>query len=265
MRPTIFVLVLFLAGCSSIPPARTSDLSRRETVRVPILLYHHIQDLPGDASDSLRRWTLTPAQFVEHMDWVAQQGFDVITMAQMNEHLNHGAPLPAHPIILTFDDGWKDNYTAVLPVLRKYRFPATFFITTESVGHSAFVTWEELKAMSEQGMDIQAHSVTHPHLTKLKDEAARREIEDSKKVIESRLGTAVVVFAYPFGNYSEKIISMVKDAGYESATIVSGNNLGYLYRADRSYALSRIAIEGGNTVEDLAQSVREMKENHVSY
>jgi peptidoglycan/xylan/chitin deacetylase (PgdA/CDA1 family) len=265
MRPTILVLSLFLAGCSSIPPARTTDPARVETARVPILLYHHIQDLPSDASDSLRRWTLTPDQFVEHMEWVAQQGFDVITMAQMNEHLKHGTPLPAHPIILTFDDGWKDNYTAVLPILRKYRFPATFFITTESVGHSAFVTWEELKVMSEAGMDIQAHSVTHPHLTKLKDAAVRREIEDSKKAIESPLGTAVVVFAYPFGSYSEKIISMVKDAGYESATIVSGSNLGYLYREDRSYTLSRIAIEGDMTLEDLAQNVEDMKENHVSY
>ena len=261
MRRCFLIVLLLLVFVLNMPAVSIADQRPRETAQVPILLYHHIQELPADASDALRRWSLTPEQFAEHIRWIDEQGFSVINMAQLNDHLQHGTPLPKRPLILTFDDGWKDHYTVVFPLLDKYHFTATFFITTESVGHSAFVAWEDLQKMEAAGMDIQSHSVTHPHLTRLKDAEAIDEIKESKKELESHLKKPLTVFAYPFGNYSDKIIAMVKAAGYESATIVNGSNVGYLYRADRTYTLGRIAIEGDMILENIAQSVEQV-ENH---
>ncbi len=265
MKNKEFGFILLMSVCVNF--CLTKDVSAQgvPTARVPILLYHHIQEVSGHAKGALCRWSLSPQKFANQMDWIAEEGFAVITMAQLNDHLRHNTPLPAHPIILTFDDGWKDHYSVVMPILAKHHFSATFFITTDSVGHTDFVTWDELKKMAQAGMDIQAHSLTHPKLNQLTEQQAYREISESKKVLESHLGKRVFIFAYPFGRYTQKIIELVKSAGYESATVVSGNNIGYLYRADRSYTLSRIAVEGDATLQGLSQSIKQMKENHVEY
>lgn len=261
MRLAISILCVTLAGCSSLPALRerTSD-KYRPVAAVPVLLYHHVHDIPAEATKALRRWSVTPKQLEEHMAWIEKQGFAVISMARLNQALKDGQPLPDKPIVLTFDDGWKDHYSVVFPLLEKYHYPGTFFITTDSVGHSAFMSWDELKIMAQSKFaDIQSHSVTHPHLTRLNDEKAYAEILQSKKALEENLQKPVTVFAYPFGNYSEKTIAMAKAAGYESATIVDGSNIGYLLRSDRTYTLRRIAIEGHMTIEDVARSIENVK------
>ncbi len=260
MSRTVFILFLFSAGLLSVKLAHADP---RDTVPVPVLLYHHIQVTPDDASAALRRWSVTPEQFALHIQWIQQKGFTVMSVLELSQYIQKGSPLPKNPLVLTFDDGWKDHYTIVFPVLRKYHFPATFFITTESAGHSAFVTWEDLKDMAASPVaDIQSHSVTHPHLTGLSDQQAYREITESRKALESHLQKPVTIFAYPFGNYSEKVIEMVKKAGYQSAVVVSGSNIGYIYRADKTYTMGRIAIEGDMTLKDLEKSIQHVRGNH---
>ena len=220
----------------------------------PILLYHHIQDLPAKASAPFRRWSLSPEKFAAHMDWVAVHGFHTITMEQLIGHLKHGLALPLKPMVLSFDDGWKDNYSVVFPILKKHRFTATFFIITDSVGHSAFMNWEQILQMSAAGMDIQAHTLTHPKLSRLPHEEAQHEIVESKRILENHLKKPVTVLAYPYGSYNEDVIRITKSAGYEGAVTVSGLNDGYLFRADQSYTLDRYAIEGGENLEYLAHA-----------
>lgn len=244
---------------------RTADSVLRPTQNVPILIYHHIQDISDDASEALRRWTVTPEQFAKHMKWIKEQGFNIMTMSRYNEILKHRSPPLSNPLVLTFDDGWKEHCTIAFPILEQYHYPATFFITTDSVGHSVFMDWKDLERMESAQMDIQSHSLTHPHLNRIPREEAYREISESKKALENHLHQKQVVFAYPFGAYSEKIIDMVKDAGYESATIVKGSNIGYLYRADRTYTIGRIAVEGDMTVDDIARSIQHVKNFKETY
>lgn len=220
---------------------------------VPILLYHHIAQLPANATPEQRRWTITPEKFDAQMQWVTEHGFHPVTMAQLTAHLKHGQALPNRPIVITFDDGWKDQYEAALPILKKHDFPATFFIITDSVGHSAYMNWGQVLQMSEEGMDIEPHSLTHQRLSILPVEQARKEIDDSKSILEQHLHKRAVVFAYPFGSYGDKVINLVKDAGFESAVTVSGLNGGYLLRADQTYTFSRYAIEGGDDLDNIAQ------------
>jgi len=249
---SVLVAGVFLTGCAHVPVYH-SDVAPAKQLNVPILLYHHIAELPAGASSAQRRWTLSPEKFADQMRWIAERGFHPVTIAQLNGYLKHGLLLPAKPIVISFDDGWKDQYCAAFPILKKYNFSATFFIITDSVGHSAYMDWDQLSELSDSGMDIEPHSCTHARLSTLPPEQAWRQIHDSKLVLENRLHKPVPVFAYPFGSYGERVISLVKEAGFDMAVTVSGLNGGYLFRADQSYTLSRYAVEGEDNLEAIAQ------------
>lgn len=138
--------------------------------------------------------------------------------------------------------------------MKKHDFVATFFIITDSVGHSAFMNWDQILQMSAAGMDIEGHTITHPKLPAVSHDQAEHEIADSKKILEHHLNKPVTVLAYPYGSYNEDVIDITKAAGYEGAATISGLNDGYLFRADQSYTLDRYAIEGGENLEDLAHA-----------
>src|SRR5438128_1572619 len=121
--------------------------SAQATQKVPILLYHHLQNLLPTASPLLRVWTISPQKLDSQVDWLAEHGFHTITMAQLVAHLKHQQPLPPKPIVLTFDDGWRDHYEVAFPILKKYKSIATFFIITDSVGHSAYMNWGQIQQM----------------------------------------------------------------------------------------------------------------------
>lgn len=239
----LFGAILFYGGTA---PAGAADQ------KVPILLYHHLQDVPPKASPLLRAWSISPKKLESQVQWLMAHGFHTITMAQLVAHLKHHQALPEKPIVLTFDDGWRDHYEIAFPMLKKYRCVATFFIITDSVGHSAYMNWDQIRRMSESGMDMEAHTVTHPKLTRIPPQDAYREIEQSKKVLEDHLHRPVTIFAYPFGAYDDRVIGQVREAGYEAAAAVSGMNGSYLYRADESYTLFRKVVMNYEALDHFA-------------
>jgi uncharacterized lipoprotein YddW (UPF0748 family) len=248
----ILIISVFTAGCVHTYVPHRDVMPTREA-RVPILLYHHIAQLPDNASPAQKRWTLTPEQFDDQIRWIVKHGFHPVTMAELSGHLKDGLPLPLKPIVISFDDGWKDQYNNAFPILKKYNFKATFFIITDSVGHSAYMNWDEVLKISDSAMDIELHSHTHARLPALSVKEAWQEIDDSKKILENHLKKPVSVFAYPYGHYDDEIISLVKDAGFDAAVTLSGLNNGYLFRADQSYTMSRYAVEGSDKLEYVSQ------------
>jgi peptidoglycan/xylan/chitin deacetylase (PgdA/CDA1 family) len=214
---------------------------------VPILMYHHIADLPIDATPLQLEWTVTPKNFDAQMQWLARNGFRTISMAQLVAHLKHRQPLPAKPIIISFDDGWQEQYSTAFPILTKYGLSGTFFVYTRPLDHTEFMTWTQVQELVAAGMDIQSHSITHPHLRTLAPDVAYKEIAESKATLEKRLGKPVVAFCYPFGEYNNAIIEMVKRAGYDSAVTLAS---GYRQRADELYTLRRIRVSYRDSLED---------------
>ena len=217
---------------------------------IPILMYHHLQKLPNDATELRLTWTVAPENFDAQMALVAQRGFHAITMAQLVGQLKDGKPLPAKPIVISFDDGWEEQYAVAFPILKKYHLIGTFFIYTRPIGHALYMTWAQLQEMSAAGMDIQAHTLTHPHLRALPPDEAMKEISDSKSILETRLGKPIVAFAYPFGEYDAAVIDMLKRAGYQSAVTLAA---GYNQRADELFTLHRIRVSYQDTLEDFAK------------
>lgn len=194
----------------------TIDVLTQE--RLPILVYHIVRPSYPSDSDEVKKFAITPELFDEQLTYLDSAGYTVIPLQSLENHLLRGTPLPPKPIVITFDDGWSDQYTYALPVLEKHKLTATFFVFSNAIGRKGFFTWGELKNMMAKGMTIGSHSVTHPYLTKISnDTELEREIVHSKEVLEEKLGTPITEFAYPFGQYDTRALALVKKAGYVSA------------------------------------------------
>jgi peptidoglycan/xylan/chitin deacetylase (PgdA/CDA1 family) len=169
---------------------------------------------------------------------------------QLVAHLKRQHPLPVNPIVISFDDGWAEHYTIAFPILRRLGLIGTFFVYTTPIDRNPYLSWTQVIEMSNAGMDIQAHSLTHPHLRTLVPEEAFKEIAESKRILEKRLGKPVVAFDYPFGEYDNAVIDLVKRAGFESAVSLAA---GYKQRTDELFVLHRIRVSYLDTLEDFVK------------
>ena len=186
-----------------------------ESTMIPIIVYHSIRpSYPGETA-LVKRFTTEPTILDQEFAHLKEKGYQVISFNELLKYFDEGKPLPPKAVILTFDDGWKNQYIYAFPLLKKYGFTATFFVFTNAIGHKNFLSWEEIKEMDAAGMTIGGHTKTHPYLTKITDpEKLAAEIAGGKKILEDHLGKKVDVFAYPFGLYNDAVIKAVRDAGY---------------------------------------------------
>lgn len=257
------VVATALPTSTSAPPTATPTLTPSPTpfatapagndpASVPILMYHHLADLPSNASELNLTWTVAPKNFDAQMSWLAEHNFHTISMRQLVAYLKQRQPLPSKPIVISFDDGWEEQYVVAYPILRQYNLSGTFFVYTNPIDHKLFLTWAQLQEMTAAGMDIQAHTLTHPHLRTLAPDAAFKEIADSKAILEKRLNKPVTAFAYPFGEYNAAVIDLVKRAGFDSAVTLAA---GYKQRADELFTLHRIRISYNDTLANFAKQL----------
>lgn len=249
LKPT-FLVPTATPTIAATPTPFVTPPRNGEAAIVPILMYHHISDLPSNATELQQTWTVAPAHFDAQINWLSQRGFHTITMAQLVAHLKNREPLPSKPIIISFDDGWAEQYVVAFPTLRKHGFIATFFVYTSPLDHKQFMTWAQVQEMSAAGMDFQAHTLRHPHLRTMSADAAYKEIAESKSILEKRLGKSVIAFAYPFGEYNAVVIELVRRAGFESAVTLAA---GYKQRADELLTLHRIRVSYDDTLDDFAK------------
>ena len=245
--PSVTLTLAAKPTAASVPTPFVTAPAPGGEANVPILMYHHVVDLPIDATELQTTWTVTPKKFDAQMQWLAHNGYRSITMAQLIAHLKNRQPLPAKPIIISFDDGWEEQYSTAFPILTKYGLSGTFFVYTHPLDHTEYMTWAQVQELAAAGMDIQSHSITHPHLRTMAPDAAFKEVAESKATLEKRLGKPVVAFCYPYGEYNNAIIEMVKRAGYESAVTLAS---GYRQRADELYTLRRLRVSYHDSLDD---------------
>lgn len=203
--------------------------------KIIVLNYHKIDDM--NISLSVR-----PEDFERQMKYLVEQNFHAITPQEMYAALVEGAELPENPVLITFDDGYLDNYTNAYPILKKYGLKATIFVITGFMdrGQPGYFTWGQAAEMEASGLiSIESHTVTHSSLTDLNEEQMQREIKASKADIERRLGKQVEFLAYPTGTYNLHIAALVKEAGYKGAFTVKYGNVD---QASNLFALERVPI-----------------------
>lgn len=218
---------------------------------MPILMYHYISEIPPNADTYRRDLTVTPGRFEEHLRYFQAQGYESVRLADIYETLTTGKPLPGRPIVLTFDDGYKDAYTQALPLLLQYGFIGEFFVlaTPAHFEAEAYMTWNDMRAMAEAGMVIQAHGRDHFDLTNRDYEFLVYQILGAREAVESHTGQPVSFFCYPSGRYDDDVKAVVASAGYLGAVTTEwGTEL----RLDNRYTWPRIRVKGAWTIEDFA-------------
>jgi peptidoglycan/xylan/chitin deacetylase (PgdA/CDA1 family) len=230
------------------PP--TPDGVQREA-RVPILMYHHIADSPPNADPIRRDLSVSPQAFEAQLRYLVEAGYQPITLRDLIYHLTLGAPLPEKPVILTFDDGYEDNYTNAYPLLKKYGFVGTFFIVTEPVdrGRAGYMSWAQIEIMSTNGMEIGAHSYTHPDLRGKSVDYIIWQAVGSKEAIEARIQQPVRFFSYPSGRYDEQVVNVLYSANFWGAvTIETGTDQSSRW----PFELRRIRVQGSDNLKTFA-------------
>lgn len=228
---------------------------------VPILMYHSIST---SATPAFHRFTLHPKLFAAHMAYLAQHGYRTLTMSELTDSRRRAggsAEVPPKSVVLTFDDGFADFYTDVLPVLRRHGFAATLYVITGYVGATSrwlepegeadrpILTWTQLHEIADSGVECAAHSDTHPQLDDVPRQRVRHELSRPKHVLEDRLQRPVRSFAYPFGFYSRWVREMVEETGYSSAcTVQELVSTGY-----DPFLEPRLTVSAGTDVTALAR------------
>jgi peptidoglycan/xylan/chitin deacetylase (PgdA/CDA1 family) len=214
-------------------------------------MYHHIADPPPVADPIRQDLSVSPQVFEAQLRYLVRVGYQPITLRDLIYHLTVGVPLPEKSIVLTFDDGYEDNYTNAYPLLKKYGFVGTFFIVTEPVdsGRAGYMSWAQIEIMSTGGMEIGAHSYTHPDLRDKPVDYIIWQVVGSKEAIEARIQQPVRFFSYPSGRYDEQVVSVLHSAKFWGAVTVKTGTHQF---SRRPFELQRIRVRGDDTLDMFA-------------
>lgn len=226
-----------------IPPTPAPIPATTDKFYAPILMYHHISDtMPAGP------YVVRPATFEKQMAWLKDNNYHVITYAKFYEALINKTTLPDKPVVLTFDDNNKDQFENALPILQKYNYSGIFFIPTAYINkRGGVMTWDMLKTLVKENMEIGGHSSTHPNLRVIpKEQLYNEELIGSKAILEKNLGITINFFAYPGGAKSKTVVQAVKDTGYTSAVTTMYDP--YHTYNDDPYLISRIYV--GDSMEN---------------
>lgn len=223
-------------------------------VHLPILTYHHLQYVAPTAKSIVRGLSVAPDAFEQQVVYLKAHNYHTIYFSDLVAFFHDRRPLPENPIILTFDDGWRDDYAIAFPILRKYCLVGTFFPPTNWVDRSPLtISWAEAEEMAAGGMEFGSHTQSHALMPPRSAALNRAELLNSKSILETRLGRPVVAFAYPGGSYNPIITRLVAESGYGAAVTVFG---GSYQTVSGIFALRRTAIRYWDTLDTFAAKLQ---------
>jgi peptidoglycan/xylan/chitin deacetylase (PgdA/CDA1 family) len=218
-------------------------------------MYHRVDVLRPWLPRITRALTVAPADFARQMRWLHSHGFHAVSQSQVFAALERGAPLPRLPVMITFDDGYRDVLANAAPVLALLHMPATAYVITSRISgrDPSFLTWNDLVKLERDGISVGSHTVHHLELPALTDAVAMRELVGSRLALEQRLHHPVQWFAYPAGAETAHASELVRRAGYVLAVTTHS---GELQRASSPLALDRYEVLDTTGVNGVAAFVR---------
>lgn len=257
MKKLITILVLAsMLCCPTISMATNESLekdtpSREQTAfeipeeGIPVLMYHSI------STKYDRSICVSPQEFEQQMKWLYENGYSTVNLEDFSRALAGEAVLPERPIMISFDDGYSDNYAVAWPVMDQYDFRATFFVVSDKV-NSYNIDWDQLKDLQSKGNSIGSHTLDHKNLSRLDSTAQENELRKSKSDLESKLGINISAFCFPYGMYNKTTLSLLPKLGY---TMSFTTNEGRVHYGDNTYELKRIHVWGGMPIAQFIQKV----------
>jgi peptidoglycan/xylan/chitin deacetylase (PgdA/CDA1 family) len=219
------------------------ELCERRSV---ILGYHGVS--PPQQREDPHHHRMPPDRFRAHVEAMLEAGFELLTVAELARRAD-GHTLPPGLAALSFDDGMEDNHSHLLPILRDYAIPATVYVITGLVGQrnpwmgegssARMMTEDELRELAKHGVELGAHTVTHPDMAELDRDACLREMRESRGYLEQLTGAPVTTFAYPFCSYGPAAVAAARECGFEAAVTCMGRGSWDRYEMKRSMLTGR--------------------------
>ncbi len=215
---------------------------------VPVLAYYSFSE------NKPNKISITQDDFKAQMKYLKENNYHVIKLDQLLDFLDYKEQIPDKSVVITFDDGWSSVYDFATPILKKYGFPATFFIYTDFIGGGKAMSWKQIKELSEAGFDIQCQTKTHRNLATLKKKESFKEYFNSlemeisypKKLFKKKLNKECKCLAYPYGITNNLVIAMLKKHGYRAAFTVEQESNSFFID---NYKIRRSAIYGEYDIE----------------
>ncbi|MGE3507398.1 MAG: polysaccharide deacetylase family protein [Vicinamibacterales bacterium] len=205
-----------LVGFGAVARAR-----RRNRDAALVLMYHRVlndEEVPPDIDPGMY---VTRSAFERHLRYLREH-HDVIDLDQLFAWLRGTLTTTRSPCVITFDDGWADNFTVAYPLLRQYGLPASIFLISEKVGDPALLTWEQVHEMRQHGVSFGSHTATHPVLTEIGDAAVVEELTLSKARLERELGTPCRWVCYPKGRFDERSLAAARQLYVGALSTIEG-------------------------------------------
>jgi len=228
---------------------------------VPVLTYHKIsRNGPPDAM------TVRETDFEAQMRYLRENGYRVIRLDDLFEFLQFRRQIPARSVVITFDDGWRSVYDIAWPILKKYGYPATLFVYTDLiVGSRETLSWDQVRELSREGLDIQCHSKTHRYLGRkerkesFRDyfESVRKEIAESSRILRKHTGREVKYLAYPYGDTNALVVAMALREGYRLAFTVERESAPFF---TNDFRVSREMIYGTFGLKEFGSNLMTFRE-----
>lgn len=226
---------------------------RDRLLTVPVLLYHNI--------DGKGPFSVTSEQLRQHFLYLKNKGITVVPLSDLLDRLDNPIPYEGNVVVITFDDGYKSMYSKLLPISKEFNYPVTLFVYLDFIRNSSSgaLTWDELREMDKNGINIQSHTISHIDMTSFSDytdPAASRiifhELYMSRRVIEKELGKKVDVLAFPYGRLNLQSVKLSEEAGYKRVVSTEyGSNL----ITRNNYTIHRHHIKSDFTLKSIENIV----------
>jgi peptidoglycan/xylan/chitin deacetylase (PgdA/CDA1 family) len=204
---------------------------------VPILEYHVIGDPPAGAP--FPELYVGRSAFAAQLRWLRAHDYHAVSLRRVYDYWRHGLALPPRPVVLSFDDGYRGQFTNAAPLLARLHWPGVLNLAVQNVLDRK-LTLPQLKTMVRDGWEVDAHTLTHPDLTTLDAAELGRQVAGSRQWIRRRLGVPVAFFCYPSGRYDRTVLAAVRAAGFLGATT---ENQGAASPRDGLFTLDRVRVD----------------------
>jgi peptidoglycan/xylan/chitin deacetylase (PgdA/CDA1 family) len=227
----------------------------KRSIKVPILMYHYIS-IPPKGSDRYRvDLSVSPHDFESELSYLSTNSYTSISLYDLYNYLATGARLPARPVVITFDDGYRDAYANAYPLLKKYHMTGTFFVVSDFInsGDSAYMTWEMVKEMAQAGMSIESHSRWHPDLRNRSNDFLIYQILGPIEAITAYTGKRPHFFCYPSGKYDAAVIRVLKSADTWAAVTTQQ---GVTHSFNDAMTWTRVRVRGSTTIQQFTEMVQ---------
>lgn len=215
-----------------------------ENIGVPVLYYHSVKNSENNEV------IIAPQKLRNQLKYIKDSGYTTLTLKELEDYLLNNIAIPEKSIVITFDDGYMDNYTNAFPILKDLNMKATIFCITFELDGEYYLSESAIKKMSDYGIDIESHTAGHPDLTSMTYEQQLNEFVESKEALEAITEKPVTAIAYPYGKYNDTSIKAAKDAGFKLGFIT---DRGLADRTDEPFHLNRIYVSSNYDMDTFKQ------------